>query len=145
MRARTPAQNVRIPCRQIANRKCMSALGRWSETPGGSDADSGHRGVPGGRLQNHRRLQNPPQLTRAKPSAAADAAMRQIVLDYNEAWYDRNSPAIVPTAHPGWIAVNANTTRTCQMQQVNALAYLTAAIRCHRRRHAVASLLPKRP
>ena len=36
-------------------------------------------------------------------------------------------------------------TRTCQMQQLNALAYLTAAIRCHRRRQAVASLLPKRP
>jgi transposase len=35
-------------------------------------------------------------------------------------------------------------TRTCQMQQLNALAYLTAAIRCHRRRQAVASLLPKR-
>jgi transposase len=35
-------------------------------------------------------------------------------------------------------------TRTCQMQQVNALAYLTAAIRAHRRRQAVASLLPKR-
>ena len=36
-------------------------------------------------------------------------------------------------------------TRTCQLQQLNALAYLTAAIRCHRRRQAVASLLPKRP
>lgn len=36
-------------------------------------------------------------------------------------------------------------TRTCHMQQLNALAYLTAAIRCHRRRQAVASLLPKRP
>ena len=35
-------------------------------------------------------------------------------------------------------------TRTCQLQQLNALAYLTAAIRCHRRRQAVASLLPKR-
>lgn len=35
-------------------------------------------------------------------------------------------------------------TRTCQMQQRNALVYLTAAIRCHRRRQAVASLLPKR-
>lgn len=34
-------------------------------------------------------------------------------------------------------------TRTCQMQQLNALAYLTAAIRCHRRRQVVASLLPK--
>ena len=34
-------------------------------------------------------------------------------------------------------------TRTCQMQQLNALAYLTAAIRCHRRRQTVASLLPK--
>jgi transposase len=30
-------------------------------------------------------------------------------------------------------------------QQLNALAYLTAAVRCHRRRQAVASLLPKRP
>lgn len=36
-------------------------------------------------------------------------------------------------------------TRTCQLQHLNALAYLAAAIRCHRRREAVASLLPKRP
>ena len=36
-------------------------------------------------------------------------------------------------------------TRTCQRQQLNALAYLTAAICCYRRRHAVASLLPKQP
>ncbi len=36
-------------------------------------------------------------------------------------------------------------TRTCQMQQLNALAYLTAAIRAHRRHRAVASLLPRRP
>lgn len=35
-------------------------------------------------------------------------------------------------------------TRTCQLQQLSVLAYLTAAIRCHRRRQAVASLLPKR-
>lgn len=35
-------------------------------------------------------------------------------------------------------------TRTCQQQQTNALAYLTAALACHRRRQAVASLLPKR-
>ena len=34
-------------------------------------------------------------------------------------------------------------TRTCQLQQLNALMYLTAAIRCHRRRQAVASLLAK--
>ena len=34
-------------------------------------------------------------------------------------------------------------TRTCQLQQLNALAYLTAAIHCHRRRQAVATLLPK--
>jgi hypothetical protein len=34
-------------------------------------------------------------------------------------------------------------TRTCQMQQLSTLAYLTAAIVAHRRRHAVASLLPK--
>jgi hypothetical protein len=35
--------------------------------------------------------------------------------------------------------------RTCQLQQINALVYLTAAIGCHRRRQAVASLLlPKR-
>ena len=33
--------------------------------------------------------------------------------------------------------------RTCQMQHVNTLVYLTAAIQCHRRRQAVASLLPK--
>jgi hypothetical protein len=30
------------------------------------------------------------------------------------------------------------------MEQLNALAYLTAPIRCHRRRQVVASLLPKR-
>ena len=35
-------------------------------------------------------------------------------------------------------------TRTCQMQQLNTLAYLTAAIRAHRHRQTVASLLPKR-
>jgi transposase len=35
-------------------------------------------------------------------------------------------------------------TRTCQLQQLNALGYLTAAIRCHRRHQAVASLAPKR-
>ena len=34
-------------------------------------------------------------------------------------------------------------TRTCQMQQLHTLAYLTAAIVAYRRRHAVASLLPK--
>jgi hypothetical protein len=31
--------------------------------------------------------------------------------------------------------------RTCQLQQINALVYLTAAIHCHRRRQAVPSLL----
>lgn len=36
-------------------------------------------------------------------------------------------------------------TRTCQVQQLNALVYLTAAIRAHRRRQAVASLLSKSP
>ena len=36
-------------------------------------------------------------------------------------------------------------TRTCQLQQINALLYLTAAIRCHRRPQVVASLLPRRP
>jgi transposase len=35
-------------------------------------------------------------------------------------------------------------TRTCQMQQLNALVYLAAAVRCHRRRQTIASLLPKR-
>jgi transposase len=35
-------------------------------------------------------------------------------------------------------------TRTCQLQQLNTLAYLTAAIRRHRRGQVVASLLPKR-
>ena len=34
---------------------------------------------------------------------------------------------------------------TCQMPQLNVLAYLTAAIQCHRRRQEVPSLLPKRP
>jgi transposase len=32
-------------------------------------------------------------------------------------------------------------TRTCQLQQINVLAYLTAAIQCHRRGQVVASLL----
>jgi len=36
-------------------------------------------------------------------------------------------------------------TRTCQVQQLNALVYLTAAIRAHRRRQAVASLRSKSP
>ena len=35
-------------------------------------------------------------------------------------------------------------TRTCQLQQLHVLAYLTAAIHSHRRRQPVASLLPKR-
>lgn len=35
-------------------------------------------------------------------------------------------------------------TRTCQLQQINALVYLTAAILAHRRRHAIASLLARR-
>ncbi len=35
-------------------------------------------------------------------------------------------------------------TRTCQLQQLNVLAYLTAAIRSHRHRQAAASLLPQR-
>jgi hypothetical protein len=34
--------------------------------------------------------------------------------------------------------------RTCQFQRLSTLVYLTAAIRYHRRRQAVASLLPKR-
>jgi transposase len=34
-------------------------------------------------------------------------------------------------------------TRTCQLQQLNALVYLTAAIRAHRRRQVAASLLSK--
>ena len=36
-------------------------------------------------------------------------------------------------------------TRTCQLQQLNVLVYLTAAIRAHRRRQAAASLLLKPP
>jgi transposase len=36
-------------------------------------------------------------------------------------------------------------TRTCRMQQVSILVYLTAAIRAHRRRQVVTSLLPKVP
>jgi hypothetical protein len=32
-------------------------------------------------------------------------------------------------------------TRTCQLRQLNALMYVTAAIRAHRRRQVVASLL----
>jgi hypothetical protein len=33
--------------------------------------------------------------------------------------------------------------RTCQIQHLNALAYLAAAIVAHRRRESVASLLPR--
>jgi hypothetical protein len=36
-------------------------------------------------------------------------------------------------------------TRTCQLQQLNALVYLSAAIRAHRRRQAAVSLLSKSP
>jgi transposase len=36
-------------------------------------------------------------------------------------------------------------TRTCQVQQLNTLVYLTAAIRCYRQGQVVASLLSKRP
>jgi transposase len=36
-------------------------------------------------------------------------------------------------------------TRTCQLQQLNVLAYLTAAVCCYRHRQAVSSLLPMRP
>ena len=36
-------------------------------------------------------------------------------------------------------------TRTCRMQQVSIFVYLTAAIRSHRRRQVVASLLPRVP
>ena len=36
-------------------------------------------------------------------------------------------------------------TRTCQLQRLNVLAYLTAAVSCYRRRQSVASLLPTRP
>jgi hypothetical protein len=35
-------------------------------------------------------------------------------------------------------------TRTCQLQRINVLAYLTAAIHCRRGGQVVASLLPKR-
>jgi transposase len=35
-------------------------------------------------------------------------------------------------------------TRTCQLQRINVLVYLTAAIHCHRRGQVVASLLQKR-
>lgn len=50
-------------------------------------------------------------------------------------------------SHDGERAVERllTVTRTCQLQQLNALVYLTAAIRCYRRCQAVASLLPKRP
>jgi transposase len=48
-------------------------------------------------------------------------------------------------SHDGERAVERllTVTRTCQLQQLSALVYLTAAIRAHRRRQAVASLLPK--
>jgi hypothetical protein len=35
-------------------------------------------------------------------------------------------------------------TRTCQLQQINVLAYLSAAICCYRRRQPATSLLLKR-
>ena len=48
-------------------------------------------------------------------------------------------------SHVGEVAVARllTVTRTCQMQQLDALVYLTAAIRCHRRRQVAALLLPK--
>jgi hypothetical protein len=54
-----------------------------------------------------------------------------------------------PVSNPGYrqiaLARLLTIMRTCHMQQLKALAHLTAAIRCHRRSQAVASLLPKRP
>jgi transposase len=49
-------------------------------------------------------------------------------------------------SHNGELAVARllTVTRTCQLQQISVLAYLTAAIGCYRRRQAVASLFPKR-
>lgn len=41
------------------------------------------------------------------------------------------------------VACLLTATRTCRMQRRNALTYLSDAIRCHRRGHATASLLPK--
>ena len=34
--------------------------------------------------------------------------------------------------------------RTCQLQQLNALSYLTAAVTAHRRRESIPSLLQRR-
>jgi hypothetical protein len=42
------------------------------------------------------------------------------------------------------VALLLTVTRTCQLQQINVLAYLTAAIGCDRRRQATASLLSRR-
>jgi len=48
-------------------------------------------------------------------------------------------------SHDGERAVERllTVTRTCQLQQINALAYLTAAIAAHRRHQPAASLLRK--
>jgi transposase len=70
---------------------------------------------------------------------AAERALRTAV-QWRKIMFGNRSP-------DGEIAVARllTVTRTCQLQQLNALVYLTAAIRCHRRRGAVASLLRKRP
>jgi transposase len=70
---------------------------------------------------------------------AAERALRTAV-QWRKIMFGNRSPG-------GEIAVARllTVTRTCQLQQLNALAYLTAAIHCHRRRGAVASLLRKRP
>ena len=68
----------------------------------------------------------------------AERALRTAV-QWRKIMFGNRSPA-------GELAVARllTVTRTCQLQQLNVLAYLTAAIRCHRRRQVVASLLPKR-
>jgi hypothetical protein len=42
------------------------------------------------------------------------------------------------------VARSLTVTRTCQLQRISVLAYLTAAIHCHRHGQVVASLLPTR-
>jgi transposase len=70
---------------------------------------------------------------------AAERALRTAV-QWRKIMFGNRSP-------DGEIAVARllTVTRTCQLQQLNALVYLTAAIRCHRRRGAIASLLRKQP
>lgn len=73
----------------------------------------------------------------APTNNAAERALRTAV-QWRKIMFGNRSPE-------GELAVARllTVTRTCQLQQLNVLAYLAAAVQCHRRRQAVASLLRK--